>query len=167
MVEKMLDQKEFYTFDVFEEKILFTICDLDAQVSKTKEGKKQRQPLKARVEVAKKELQEKYGLTARDANDLSMKMYYASSMLLKDDEANNIIFWDDDYDFYWQDGFINGINYLKGVDGQTAGYGYSHACEIFSDIGIKPPLMLLGTEEANRIAVEVGIQKLKKKMDEL
>ena len=67
-----------------------------------------------------------------------------------------IFTWDNDYVFYWKDGFISGIEYLKGVAGQNAEYGYKYTCDIFSDIGIKPPLMLLGTEEANRIAVEVG-----------
>lgn len=167
MKEKMQDPDELYTFDVFEERILFIICEVNAQVSKTKEGKKALEPLKAKVETAKKELREKYGLSAKNANDYSKKMYLVSSMPLKDDEDDNIIFWDDDYAFYWKDGFISGIEYLKGVTGQNAGYGYKYTCDIFSDIGIKPPLMLLGTEEANRIAVEVGNERLREKMNDI
>lgn len=167
MREKMQDQDEFYTFDVFEERILYIMCEVDAQISRTKEGRKEREPLKAKVEAAKKELREKYGLSARYANDYSRKMYYASAMLLKNDEDDNIIFWDDDYVFYWKDGFISGIEYLKGAAGQNAGYGYKYTCDIFSDIGIKPPLMLLGTEEANRIAVEVGNERLREKMNDI
>ena len=37
---------------------------------------------------------------------------------------------------------------------------------IFSDIGIKPPLLLLGTEEANRIANEEQQRRYIEKMDE-
>ena len=167
MKEKMLDQDEFYTFDVFEERVLYIMCEVDAQISRTKEGRKEREPLKTKAEEAKKELKEKYGLSARNANDFSKKMYILSSMPLKDDEDDNIIFWDDDYDFYWNDGFVKGIEYLKSVTGQNAGYGYQYTCKIFSDIGIKPPLMLLGTEEANRIAVEVGNERMREKMNEI
>ncbi|MBP3802966.1 MAG: hypothetical protein J6I76_03575 [Oribacterium sp.] len=48
---------------------------------------------------------------------------------------------------------------------QNAGYGYKYTCDIFSDIGIKPPLMLLGTEEANRIANEEEGKRIREYMD--
>ena len=41
----------------------------------------------------------------------------------------------------------------------------SDTCDIFSDIGIKPPLMLLGTEEANRIANEEEGKRIREYMD--
>lgn len=53
-------------------------------------------------------------------------------------------------------GFIDGINNIKGYMGFLRGYGYKSACEIFSDAGIKPPLMLLGTEEANKIEISAA-----------
>lgn len=166
MKEKMQDQTELYTFDVFEERILFFMCKVKAGKARTAEGRQLRDHFKGKVEAAKKELREKYGLYAKNANDYSRKMYYASAMLLNDDEDDNIIFWDDDYAFFWKDGFIRGIDYLKGLEGQTAGYGYQYASDIFSDIGLRPPLMLLGTEEANRLATEVQEERHRKQMDE-
>lgn len=167
MKEKMQDHDVNYTFDVFEEKILFFLCSIDAQRARTAEGRAKREPLKKKVEVAKQELREKYRLTARDANDFSRKMYYASAMLLKDSEDENLIFWDDDYELFWKDGFVKGIEYLKSFEGNNAGYGYHYTCNIFSDIGIKPPMMLLGTEEANRIANEVQAERFNEKMNDL
>ena len=166
MKDKMQDKKEYHTFDVFEERILYLICSEMAHRDRMAEGRKRREPLKEKVETARIELREKYGLSAKRANDYSRKMYYASAMLLKDDEDDNLIFWDDDYDFYWRDGFIKGIEYLKGAEGQNSGYGYHYVCDIFSDIGIKPPLMLVGTEEANRIATEVQNERIREKMND-
>ena len=120
MKEKMQSQDELYTFDVFEERILFNICEADAQESRTKMGRKERELLKLKVDEAKKILRAKYELSARDANDYARKMYFASAMPLKEDEDDNIIFWDEDYDFCWKDGFINGIEYLKSLYGQNA-----------------------------------------------
>ncbi len=166
MKEKMEDLDEIYTFDVFEERILFFMCSIMAERARAAEGKKAKALLKEKVETAKAELREKYGLSAKMANDYSRKMYYPEAMLLKDDEDDNIIFWDDDYGFFWDDGFVKGIDHLKDLEGQNAGYGYHYACDIFSDVGIKPPLMLLGTEEANRIKSEVQNEKFKQKMNE-
>ncbi|SFG70923.1 hypothetical protein [Oribacterium sp. WCC10] len=36
----------------------------------------------------------------------SLDLYLASAMLLKDSEDENLIFWDDDYDIFWNEGFI-------------------------------------------------------------
>lgn len=137
-----------------------------ARRDRTAEGRKRKEALKEKVESAKAELRKAYGLNAKTANDYARKMYYASAMLLKDDEDDNLIFWDDDYDFFWRDGFIKGIDYLKGLEGQFSGYGYQYACSLFSDVGIKPPLMLLGTEEANKIRSEVHTERFRKQMDE-
>ena len=165
MREKMQDRKEFYTFDVFEERILYCMCLIMADRARTAEGRKKREPLKEKVEAAKVALKEKYGLKATEANDYSRKMYYASAMLLKDSEDDNLIFWDDDYNFFWKDGFVKGIGYLKSMVGETAGYGYQCTCEIFTDIGVKPPLFLLGTKEANRIANEEQNRRFIEKMN--
>ena len=167
MREKMQDQSKFYTFDVFEERILFLMCKVMEGRVRTAKWKQSHEDIKAKVEAAKAELREKHGLSAKRANDYSRKMYYASAMLLKEDEDDNLIFWDDDYDFYWRDGFVKGIGYLKELEGQNAGYGYQYACVIFSDIGIKPPLMLLGTEEANRLVTEVQADQFRKNMEKV
>jgi len=166
MKEKMQDQGDFYTFDLFEERVLFLMCSVEVGRSRTAKGKKKREQLKEKIEAAKTELREKYRLTVKRANDYSRKMYLASAMLLKDDEDDNLIFWDDDYAFYWRDGFVKGIAYIKALEGQNAGYGYHYACGIFSDIGLRPPLRLLGTEEANRVANEVQKERFMEKANE-
>ena len=165
MREKMMDQIEFYTFDVFEERILYFLCCLDKDRARTASGKKKRELLKDKVEAARLELSEKYKLKAKEANDYSRKMYYASAMLLKESEDDNIIFWDYDFDIFFEKGFIKGINDLKGIIGLYAGYGYEYTCDIFSDVGIKPPLLLLGSKEANRIINEEDGKKIKKSLD--
>ncbi len=162
----MQDEKEYHTFDVFEERVLYLVCMTMARRDRTAEGRKRKEALKEKVEAAKIELRKKYGLNAKTANDYARKMYYASAMLLKDDEDDNLIFWDDDYDFFWRDGFVKGIDYLKGLEGQFRGYGYLYVCNIFFDVGIKPPLMLLGTEEANKIRSEVHSELFRKHMDD-
>lgn len=167
MKEKMLDQDKVYTFDIFEEHILFLICSLKAGEARTKKGREKRKRLKDKVEAARVVLREKYGLTVKLANDWSRKMYYASAMCLRDSEDDNLIFWDDDYAIFWTEGFVKGILHLKGLGGKNAGYGYRHTCEIFSDIGLKPPLMLLGTETANQIEIEVQIEQFRKRLSEL
>ena len=167
MKEKMQDKEEVYTFDLFEERVLFCMCSLMKKRARTAEGRKRNEQLKEKIETAKTELRKKYGLTLKMANDYSRKMYNPAAMLLKDDEDDNLIFWDDDYEFFWKDGFVSGIKYLKDLAGQTAGYGFKYTCDLFSDIGIKPPLMLLGTEEANRIATEVQTEQYRRAMDEL
>ena len=167
MREKMLDQGEFHTFDVFEERILYLMCGVKSAMSRTAEGRKMRAMLKERIDAAKGVLMEKYGQPAYKANDYSRKMYLASAMLLKDSEDDNIIFWDDDHLFFWRDGFIKGIQYLKGFAGQSAGYGYRYTCDIFADIGVRPPLLLLGTEEANRIVNEVSQERYMEHVDGL
>lgn len=166
MKEKMQDQGDLYTFDLFEERVLFHMCSVEAGRSRTADGMKKREQLKEKVEESKTELRGKYGLTVKRANDYSRKMYLAAAMLLKNDEDDNLIFWDDDYAFFWRDGFVKGIAYIKALEGQNAGYGYHYACGIFSDIGLKPPLRLLGTEEANKVANDVQKERFMEKANE-
>ncbi|MCD8073924.1 MAG: hypothetical protein LUF27_02605 [Lachnospiraceae bacterium] len=50
---------------------------------------------------------------------------------------------------------------------EQAGYGYDYTCDIFRDIGLKSPLLLLGTKEANRIANEVSAKRAMEMMNKL
>ncbi len=47
------------------------------------------------------------------------------------------------------------------------GYGYDNVCEIFEDIGYRPPLMLLGSKEAAKIRNEVAKEKYHKAAQDL
>ena len=169
MKEKVLDKKNNYTFDVLEERILFFMCQNEPYMEKRIPQEK-----KTKIAEAEKTLRTKYGFLAREAKDFAQKMYRLARMPLKDDEDDNIIFWDDDYEFFfWEDlsdgsscSFLSGIERLKSYTGESRGYGYQYACEIFSDIGIKPPLRLFGTEEANRIRNEVQKENVMKAQEE-
>ncbi len=160
MKEKMLDPDEVYTFDIFEERILADIC-YQAQYPTTSierectDNRKISEKIKQNIALAQKELREKYKLDAKTAKDFAEKMFRPSKMLLREDEDDNIIFWDDDYSWFFRDGFVSGIERTKGLVGEESGYGYQYTKEIFTDIGCKAPLALLGTEEANRIVSQV------------
>ena len=126
------------------------------------------------IEEAEQTLRKKYGFTAAVAEETARKMYRADSMLLKGDEDDNLIFWDDDYIYFFQGSMSGGMSGRSGggmgaaggvtfatlikrlisYSGYARGYGWEYAREIFTDIGIEPPLLLLGTEEANKLALK-------------
>ena len=100
------------------------------------------------------------------------KLMRHSVSRIKGDEDDNLIFWDDDYIYFFQGGsggsgggmgaagggtygvtFAALIKRLISYSGYARGYGWDYAREIFTDIGIEPPLLLLGTEEANKLAL--------------
>ena len=43
------------------------------------------------------------------------------------------------------------------------GYGYEYTEEIFTDIGMKAPIRLLGSKEANRLRFEAMTEAMRKK----
>lgn len=172
MIEKMADMEKAYTFDVFEE-LLFAIAILSAQeeVEYRKaadvSGKKNPYINRKQALAIAGELKERFSYSEKEAKKTAGKVLRFDKMLLDNDEDENLFFWDDDYDFFFQDGLIDGINMLKSYAGEQAGYGYEYTCEIFKDIGLKPPLLLLGTKEANRIANEITAQRVAEEMEKL
>ncbi|MBR2259757.1 MAG: hypothetical protein IJ899_20945 [Blautia sp.] len=110
------------------------------------------------------ELQERFDLSEGEAKETARKIYRVFEMGLEEDEDENLFFWDDDYSFFWSKGFVEGIRLIKGAPGEQLGYGYQHACEIFSDIRIKPPLRLLGSEDANRLINEMALEEFRDAM---
>lgn len=54
---------------------------------------------------------------------------------------------------------MNGIHIVESFSGEQTGYSYNHACQIFTDIGVKAPPRLVGTREANKVANEVSQKK--------
>ena len=167
MSQKMLDPDEFYTFDLFEEFIFFLMIEIMKGLYEQAPTRKAKENCynKAAQNEAEAELQERFGFSKNKARKTARQMYRIFEMGLKDNEDDNMFFWDADYGFFWSKGFVEGIRLIKGAPGEQLGYGYQHACEIFSDIGIKPPLQLLGSEEANRLANEMAREELRKEMD--
>ncbi|MBR5948188.1 MAG: hypothetical protein IKZ82_06015 [Clostridia bacterium] len=144
MKEKMLDKEDAYTLDVFEEKILYSMC-----IDK-KEEKRISPETKESIRIAENTLRTKWNLRAREAKDYAQKMYLLSKMPLRDEEDANLIFWDEDFDIFFEKGLIYGVNMLEGYTGETRGYGYEYAREIFTDIGLDFPTEVFRTEEENK-----------------
>lgn len=152
MEEKLKDDDKAYTFDLLEENILYN-C-----IEETKDGIKSGKYV-SDVDTKKEKklaavLTAKYKMKPRLSNWLARKVCRFSEMNLKDDEDDNLFFWDDDYIFYFRNGFVSGIREIKSYIGEMQGYGYDSACTIFSDVGMNVPMRLLGTQYANQIANE-------------
>ena len=166
MKEKLADPDKFYTFDIFEERLLWMALTFRRDMSRSQKVREANKALNPVIEEAEQTLRKKYGFTAAVAEETARKMYRADSMLLKGDEDDNLIFWDDDYIYFFQGstggsgGGTYGVTFaalikrLISYSGYARGYGWDYAREIFTDIGIEPPLLLLGTEEANKLALK-------------
>lgn len=165
MLEKVEDPEESYTFDVFEELLFYMaiMCCRD-HLRFYKRNSQVYDMERERGTVS--ELMEKYHYPKTKAARIGRAVCRFHEMSLKEDEDDNMFFWDDDYAFIFQNGFIEGIRFLKSAVGENQGYGYEYACGIFTDIGLKAPLRLLGTKEANRIANELTMQKIRSSMDQ-
>ncbi|MCD7956391.1 MAG: hypothetical protein LUG93_11710 [Lachnospiraceae bacterium] len=172
MLEKLSDPSQGYTFDVFEE-LLFVIAinwaNQDIMLRKML-GEKKKNPYidRKRQAAVAKELMDRFSYSEKDAKEMAKSLLRFDKMGLDDeDDDESLFFWDDDYAFFFSDSLIEGINGLKGFVGEQMGYGYEYTCGIFSDIGMKPPIMLLGTKEGNRIANEVAAKKYAEKMSSM
>jgi len=171
MLEKLEDSSKGYTFDVFEE-LLFVIAIHWAKENvmlRKMLGEKKTNPYinrKQQTAVAN-ELMERFDYSEQEAKNMASNLLRFDKMLLEDEEDDNLFFWDDDCLFFFSNSLIDGINGLKGFTGEQMGYGYDYTCEIFSDIGMKPPIMLVGTKEGNRIANEVAAKKFAEKMADI
>ncbi len=175
MREKLADPKEFVTFDILEERI-FSKLIWDQQIMvdsfkfwHTKEEFKDF--LKETFDIQKEKearryMVERFDLSQRTAKQYAKQIYRLYKMGLDPDESDNLFFWDDDYDSFWQNGFLEGMQMTRSTWGEMRGYGYAYACEMFEDIGIAPPLRLLGSEEANRLINEKTRETYLARMDE-
>ncbi|MBR2528097.1 MAG: hypothetical protein IKE58_06495 [Blautia sp.] len=157
MHEKLLSQ-EYDVFDLFEELIFHNMILF---MEKLQEMGKIEYPIdKAAERETTLTLFGRYGVLNAEARELSAAVHRLYEMGLKDDGDVNLFFWDDDYDFFWTKGFVEGIRMMKGPLGEQLGYGYQSACDIFEDIHIIPPVRLLGSEEGNRIWNEQARRQL-------
>ncbi|MBR0409451.1 MAG: hypothetical protein IJI25_00400 [Eubacterium sp.] len=68
---------------------------------------------------------------------------------------DSLFFWDDDYEIVFSGTFVEGIRSLVSGTGAILGYSYENVKGIFTDIGLKAPLLLVGSEAAFDITSEV------------
>lgn len=171
MIQKMEDPEKDYTFDVFEE-VLFAVAisfardDIDFRKSIKLDVS---YPFleKEREKDVIVELVERFGYKFPKAKRMAQKVVRFHEMLLKEDEDSNLFFWDLDYCAFFGKTFIDGIHMLESFSGEQSGYGYDYACGIFTDIGMKAPLRLVGTRAANEAANEISRKKVMASIDKL
>ena len=89
-------------------------------------------------------------------------MYRMFEMGLKDEEDENLFFWDDDFAVIFRETFVEGIRSITNGIGAVLGYGYEDACSIFTDAGFNVPLMLTGTRAAYDVKSELAKDALRK-----
>ena len=144
MKEKLEDPNECYTFDLLEEYLLWVLIEVEKD-------------LPFRDEVNQDEINKLCnillleGLEYEDAAGIA-KSAYQFWMMGPDD--SDLVFWDDDFSIVFADSFVDGFQILKSGTGGLLGYSYDDACIIFSDIGIDPPISLLGSRDAFGIRTE-------------
>lgn len=172
MKEKMQDPDNYYTFDVLEEYIFVTLIETaGAEFFSVldhlggHEGEREIRDfivddsvrwLTMTTEEKKTagELQRQFDYSREDAEQTALQIHRIHEMLPDDDEDDNMFFWDMDMEFLFKDGFVSGIKRCAGAEGTFLGYGYEYTEEIFTDIGMKPPIQLLGTKEASQASYD-------------
>ena len=112
------------------------------------------------------QMNKSYGqLKQKQKEKLSEWMYQAyrkqSAENLSDEET--LQFVDLDSEFLFEKGFVDGIKRCAGPEGMLLGYGYEYTEEIFTDMGMKAPIRLLGSKEANRLRFEAITEEMRKK----
>ena len=183
MKEKMADPDNYYTFDLFEEFLFAKMIDsydpalfeededpfiitTDDEVKKTAE----RLFTEFKVgEGLEAELEEE-GIGRKYADWLAHTVHRLNKMSIYDSEDagfESLFFWDADYEIAFPGTFVEGIRSLVSGTAAVLGYGYRDVEEIFTDIGIKAPLLLVGTEAAFDTVGEVARERVAEVMNEL
>lgn len=159
MKEKMRDPSHYYTFDLFEEYLfneMIAICH-SIYVEMDMRDDAEKKELALNIKKTAMELTEKYGVEKDLAEEIAESAWKPEKMGIDD---SDLYFWDDDFAIVFADGFVNGIRSLVGGSAAMMGYGYEDVCRIFTDVGIKAPLLLVGTEAAFDTVGEVAQEKM-------
>ena len=183
MKKKMVDPQEYYTFDLFEEFLFFFMfSSYDPEIYKVEEDPfiitsdeeiaASAEKLYTEFKVGEEleaEIGEE-GLGRKYADYLAHAIHRIDKMeLWSSEEAGfeSLFFWDTDYAMIFTDSFVEGIKKLVGGTASIYGYGYKNVEEIFSDVEIKAPLLLVGTETAFDVIGEAAQEKIFEAMKNL
>ena len=177
MKDKMADPVHYYTFDLFEEYLFAKMlesynpdafessCDpyvITSEAEITESVQKLITEFKVGEEL-EAEIGEP-GIGREYAEFLAHTIHRLDKMdMWSSEEAGfeSLFFWDTDYEMIFEDGFVKGIRGLVGGEAKFLGYGYKDVTGIFTDIGIKAPLLLVGSETAFDTVGEVMQKKLR------
>ena len=183
MKDKMADPVHFYTFDLFEE-FLFAKM-LESYEPEIFEGEEDPYVITTDEEVAEsarkllmefragEELEAELGepgIGKEYADWLARTIHRVDQMdLWTSEEAgfDSLYFWDTDYELVFDGTFLEGIKGLTGGTAAIMGYSYENVKEIFTDMGLRAPLLLIGTEAAFDAVEEVTQEKIAKAMREM
>ena len=113
---------------------------------------------------------EEPGIGKEYANWLARTIHRVDQMdLWASDEAGfeSLYFWDTDYSLVFAGTFLEGIKGLSGGTAAIMGYGYEDVINIFTDIGLTAPLLLVGTKAAFEAVKEAASERIAKAMDEM
>jgi len=183
MKDKMADPVHFYTFDLFEEFLFAKMLDsYNPEIFKVEEDPYVITTDEEVAESARKLLVEfrvgedleaelgESGIGKEYANWLARTIHRVDQMdLWASEEAgfDSLYFWDADYELVFDGTFLEGIKGLTEGTAAIMGYGYENVKEIFTDIGLKAPLLLIGTEAAFDAVEEATQKKIAKAMGEM
>ena len=177
MKDKMADPVHYYTFDLFEEYLFARMLesyDPDAfedsrdpyVITTEEEIAESIQKLVSEFKVGE-DLEAEIGepgIAREYAEFLAHTIHRLDKMDLWSSEETgyeSLFFWDADYEMIFNDGFVDGIRRLTGGEAKLLGYGYKDVTGIFTDIGMKAPLLLVGTETAFETVGAAVREKLK------
>lgn len=160
MMEKMLDQEKYYTFDLFEELLFDRMIGFMAGVEEMQDSPEGREMFSEQISKRERAIKKtrnnlikKFGFDTEEAAWIAHTVNCAGSMSLSDAEYadfESLFFWDDDYIVFFDesDTFVEAIHQIVSGIGAMTGYGYEDIVEIFTDAGYQIPIFLVGTKTA-------------------
>lgn len=160
MKEKVMDPKRYYTFDLFEEYLFNEVIELYKLFREIGDDLEER--AKPSIRDTTETLIKTYDLDEDEAAEIAESAWKVEKMGIDD---SGLFFWDDDFAVVFDDGFVNGIRALTCGVASMLGYGYDDVCSIFTDAGIKAPLMLVGTKAAFDTVEEAAKEKMAETID--
>ncbi len=150
MKEKMADPKELYTFNLFEEYLLAVLIREKRKLYVLEHGSGDRMELTAEEKLAADRLKAEFGYTADEAANTAVRCFRIHEMPLTGES----------YRIFLEKGFVSAVQRIADIGGSVDGCGYDDARRIFTDIGMKVPLLLIGTkagaEERKKAVEEAG-----------
>ncbi|MCD7956089.1 MAG: hypothetical protein LUG93_10165 [Lachnospiraceae bacterium] len=166
LVEKLEDCRAEYYLDIFEQLLL-------AVAVKFVQKEIARMPERKRAyfndfgyATALYTLTGEFGYPVDEAKEKASAVTYFGRMLSADaeEEKEYLFFQDSDYEIFYNESFLDGLEHLENYIGEMMGYGYDYVCRIFEDAGIDIPIDALGTKEENEI---VNLLQKEQLMDQI